>query len=323
MKKLNLLFGLLISLSLTFTACYKEDYDPSYDDNFSDEFYDEEAGNHDHDHDADFEGEGNTSAIANYEVDGDFIIKKSSTKHAQTWMNDEAKHQFMWEHFAKMVGTDQRRWIVEFEVFDGGGDLLGYVQPINEGDLSRWKFALAIDVAYVNGEFDKDNEYTYTLIHEYAHVITLNETQINTNTSGCTTYENQEGCTYTDSYINQFQQRFWADIMEEFEIATYETHESDAFYDKYQDRFVTNYAATNPEEDLAEVFSFFVTKDAMPQGGSMADEKVRSLYDYPELVHLRNTMRQGASALPAAGTWSRAKQLKLKKFKSGKTVLRR
>lgn len=314
MKKLNVLFGFVILVALTFTSCYQED---TFDDNFVGEFIEDNDNDQGHSHDDD-----EATSIANYEVDGDFLIKKSGSTHTQAWMNNEAKHQIMWEHFAKMLDKDQRRWITEFVVFDGGGELLGYVEPINGNDLSQWRFALAIDVAYVDGEFDKDGEYTYTLIHEYAHILTLNETQIDANANACSTYQNQEGCTYPDSYMNQFQQRFWSDIMAEFEEA-YDNYEEDAFYEKYQDHFVTDYAATNPEEDIAEVFTYFVTKDNMPQGGTIADEKVRSMYDYPELVQLRSSMRQGVSALPEAGTWKRAKQFKLQKYESGKIILRK
>ena len=75
-------------------------------------------------------------------------------------------------------------------------------------------------------------------------------------------------------------------------------------YEKYQDRFVTDYAATNPGEDFAEVFSFFVTQDEAPRGQKLADQKIRLLYEFPELVSLREQIRGNGTTLSLrAGSW--------------------
>ncbi|MBI3151573.1 MAG: hypothetical protein HYZ21_05540, partial [Chloroflexi bacterium] len=55
---------------------------------------------------------------------------------------------------------------------------------------------------------------------------------------------------------------------------------------KYEDRFVTSYAATNPEEDIAEAFTFFVFGPT-PAGDTIAEKKVLFFYQYPELIELR------------------------------------
>jgi len=64
---------------------------------------------------------------------------------------------------------------------------------------------------------------------------------------------------------------------------------------KYKDRFVTDYAATNPGEDIAEVFATFVTQADQPRGNSIADQKIKLLYDFPELTQLRDKIRQNAN----------------------------
>ena len=53
---------------------------------------------------------------------------------------------------------------------------------------------------------------------------------------------------------------------------------------------MTDYAATNPGEDIAESWTHFVINDK-PSGDSIADQKVRFFYDYPELVELRDKIR--------------------------------
>jgi len=66
--------------------------------------------------------------------------------------------------------------------------------------------------------------------------------------------------------------------------------ELDAFYERYQDRFVTEYAATNPGEDLAETFAVFVLNER-PTGSTIADQKLNLLWADPEMVSLRDEIR--------------------------------
>ncbi len=64
---------------------------------------------------------------------------------------------------------------------------------------------------------------------------------------------------------------------------------AEEFYLSREDDFVSDYAATSPEEDIAESFATFVLKPK-PTGDTLADEKVAFFYDYPELVKLRGEM---------------------------------
>ncbi len=300
MKKLQLILVFSLLGMFTFTSCYKEDFSPNDSDNSSNII--DQIGN--------IFSNGDGKVVAIYEVDGEALIELETKNAKEDWMEEEARHQEMWEHFLKMTTPDDRRWIKEFEVFDGRGDLYGYVEPQYENDLSLWRFALGVDIAYPNGVFDGDGEYTYTVIHEYAHIFSLNETQIKLDYNNCSNYENEEGCTLSDSYMNLFYQQFWTAIYDEYEAA-YNSGDEDAFYDKYQDHFVTDYAATNPEEDLAEAFTFFVTSDNIPNGNKVKDKKVRFFQEFPEMVQLREQMREASALLPNPGSWKRAKQFKL------------
>ncbi len=208
------------------------------------------------------------------------------------YQQDYAKHFQMWEFFTRMLPLEERDKITEFEVFHGGGQLLGYVFPIDGGDLSKWRFALAIDAAEKLDEVDFNDLFTFVTLHEYGHVLTLNDEQVQvTDGSSCGAYFTGEGCSNTNSYINRLVELGWSDILDEI-------NEDDPYqlYDRYPDRFVTDYAATNPGEDVAEVFSFFVAKD-VPAGNSIADQKIKMMYDFPELVALRDAIRQRSLAL--------------------------
>ncbi len=302
-------FWIFITLALVVSACQREDYfddlDPA-----TDSFQEDDAGNDtddsndhppgDHDH-----GSDNDAPLTTYRITGDDIDKIKDHNVApqyQSFQQDYAKHIEMWEFVTRLLPFEIRGRLAEFEVFHGEGELLGYVAPINDNDLSRWKFALAIDAANNLDEINFKDFFTYVVIHEYGHVLTLNEEEVNTNFNNCNTFEIGEGCPRTNSYINQNFLIGWDDIYDEFQLLQEE--ELFDFYDKYQDRFSSDYAATNPGEDVAEVFAFFITSETPPNGNSIADQKIKSMYNQPDLVELRNKIRQSPTVRALrAGSW--------------------
>jgi len=285
--KLELWMVALIALTVSLTSC-----DYAYDDFADDQDYTEEGGFDDEDFGDEDSGQndqgGSEEFITLYNIAGEAIVEVQDNGAREPWMEDRAKHQELWGQTLKLIPEDRRAKMTQFEVIDGGGELYGYV--VNRtSDLTSWKMGLAIDIAYPNQVFDGDGELTYTLIHEYGHILSLNDEQLDPNTTNCD-YNPGEGCAFESSYIDDFVASFWKDILDE--------NEDNGFYEKYQDRFVTEYAATNPAEDFAEVFTAFVTMDNVPSGNQIKDQKVRSLYDYPELVQLRQYMKASDAAMP-------------------------
>ena len=99
-----------------------------------------------------------------------------------------------------------------------------------------------------------------------------------------------------NSYLNKSFQEFWVNIYPSFkwyyEFDDYEKFEAHnwGFYQVYKKQFVTSYAATNPDEDFAESFTVFVLTEK-PTKSTIADQKILFFYDYPELVEIRDFMR--------------------------------
>lgn len=62
-------------------------------------------------------------------------------------------------------------------------------------------------------------------------------------------------------------------------------------YTDNEDDFVNDYAATNPEEDFAESFMYFVLYD-WPEEDSvyLYDKKILFFTQFPELVELADTI---------------------------------
>lgn len=253
-------------------------------------------------------GSEDVTEIISYTVEGDRIFDPVTfpvSDDLLAFQQDTAKHQAMWSDFTRMIPPDRRSFVVSYTIFsDGVDETMAEVRP-NPDDPNQW--GLLLDPA------DSDNlqEFTYTLIHEYAHLLTLNAAQVPPSlevlnnpddgeaydqaVAACPRYFTGEGCSSQGAYINLFFNRFWVDIIDELEqVELIEDDDGyyeglELFYEKYKDQFVTDYAATNSGEDIAESFTHFVLKDK-PAGNTIAEQKMLFFYDFPELVQLRMTI---------------------------------
>lgn len=247
--------------------------------------------------------------LAIYQVkDGQFTLKQStpSTDPDIALINTKSYHEKVWDLYKELVPEEQRRDVVQFQIVtDGEANSLASVE-LSQDDPDKWILSVDIrDSFSPTGEMYRD-DLVQTLIHEFAHILTLRAGQLRLSTSvvegtvdsnsDCKTYAVDEGCALLDSYIYPYYKEFWSPIVREHPLSQNlkEGSEYDTalenFYIKYQDRFVTDYAATNPEEDMAETFVFFVIKDK-PTGTSIADQKIRFFWNYPALLMLRSFVR--------------------------------
>ncbi len=164
-------------------------------------------------------------------------------------------------------------------------DSAAFVAP-NINNTSKWDVFVNLESL----EDDGEKEMVFTLVHEFAHILTLNKTQVDGEIfeqEKCDNYYIDEGCLHKDAYLNQFYQKFWKD---KFNSKAEESLEN---YDKQPTAFVTEYAATNPGEDIAETFATFVfRKDNQITQSTIADQKISFFYQYPELTKIRKTIRR-------------------------------
>lgn len=241
--------------------------------------------------------EGDLVKIEDYEVSG-------ALKDAQ---ENSAKHEQIWHLVKKLIPSSYLAKINEFEIFWGEtAGFLGYVGTTNS-DLSTWRMGIAIDDAYLGG-FNADGNLAYLIIHELAHIITLDNTQVDASLEeeACQNYFPGEGCAKDNAYINTMYANYWTDIWDAFQKVRDSENGVDNFYEMYNDRFVTAYAASNPAEDIAEVFATFITRDSGANGAKISEQKIQSMYNYPELIDLRafikgNTaVAKGKSILPTS-----------------------
>ena len=258
-----------------------------------------------------------------YKVNGEDISKSKDYKVSGTnkkYQTDQKKHKQMWKLTKNVIPRKQRKMLVEFLIFNGEDNdgTAGWVTQTTE-DLTEWQMGLAIDYAFdQNNNFNADGEFAYTVIHEFGHILSLNNSQVDPtikDAASSKTYFNEEGSAREKSYLYKTYKKFWADIYEEYKEASKNEDDHQAFYEKYKDRFVTQYASTNPEEDIAEVFAYFVTQKEKPTGNSIANQKIKMLYEYKELMEIRDYIRKKNNLksattegliLPEPGSWKNA-----------------
>jgi hypothetical protein len=256
----------------------------------------------------DYAGADASFNLVTYKVESDQILDPDILwvpSEYKAYQQDTASHQRVWDYFTSLIPAEQRKWITKYTIFtDGNSNTLAWVGEVEYDDNSRWELGVDIldstDPIYL----------TSTIVHEVAHLLTLNSDQIIQkedfiytpfqNTAVCPNFLSTEGCSTAESYINKFYQKFWTVIYDDWLKIVYNVDASneeeffkavDEFYSKYPDHFARAYAAVNIKEDLAVSFEYFILKPKAT-GSGISAKKIRFFYDYPELVALRKQMIQ-------------------------------
>ena len=256
--------------------------------------------------------------IVFYDVFGNDIVLSQSPSLPSSLsylQQDTEKHQEIWNIFIKLIPESSRNVNVFYLTTDGEDGIGGGIER-DVDNISMWNLFYDILDVYPD-EFIDDKETIYTTIHEYGHIVTSGTDQIDvdlqlinlsddenfdelfqTKSESC--YPNvlvSDGCAKSASYINLFYQKFWTDIVAEWDDIQYIEDEnefvdqSDLFYEKYQDQFVSVYSSTNVDEDIAESWTAFVLNDK-PLGVTISEQKIGFFYDFPELVEIRDHIRK-------------------------------
>lgn len=176
---------------------------------------------------------------------------------------DEYYSEWYWDEFSWIIPSEQLWMLDSFSLFVDD-KLLAYVVEVQE-DLSKWHLAININtnISY--------QDSISTNIHEFAHLLFLNSTQLDPYKICLkTAYVDDKGCAKTDSYTNQFAKKFG--------------EKYNGIYD--ENLYVTEYASSDLLEDMAETFYMFVLTPK-PDGNTIKDQKILFYYNYDELVLLR------------------------------------
>lgn len=211
-----------------------------------------------------------TDAEASYSVAQGEKISLASGK-------DTDENRKIWEDISALSPDSlSDKYIETYEVFNSpSDDTLAFVD--DEDGNGKWRVAVNL----FGHKSSTEREQKATIIHELGHIITLNSSQVKSNIDkgDCPNFYIDEGCANTNSYVNNFKNTFWKGVTQQ---------------DFDENKFVTEYATTNEVEDMAESFAFFVLGNKA-NGANEKEQKINSFYSYPELVSIRNSMRNALS----------------------------
>jgi hypothetical protein len=190
----------------------------------------------------------------------------------------------VWDTFTRVATLDfAAEVLLEYRVGDSAeSDTLAYVYQ--DDDPQYW--VLAANLA-TSGDHE---QLVATLIHEYGHILTLDTSEVSPGVGACSTLELDEGCAAEDSVVLAFQGEFWSGYEDAPDPANSDADVAWEFYLEHEDDFVSDYAATNVVEDVAETFMTFVLEDE-PTGDSTIAEKLDFFWGYPEFVAIRERIR--------------------------------
>ena len=244
--------------------------------------------------------------LVHYSVDENELrtpLFEKVPKKLEKDQSDRATHEEVWKLFKRLIPAEERAIVSGFGIFTDGK--YNYLAAVNQAEKNPYKWELNVDFA----DSTQKTVLTFTLLHEFGHLLTLNRDQVEVSVpiyhhpydediyqqevDACPQYFPGEGCSNSDSYLNQFFERFWTDLYAEWQIIDEEVDDDtrydliDDFYNTYQDQFLTDYAPTSPSEDIAESWTFFILAPK-PELTSIANEKILFFYEYPELIELRS-----------------------------------
>lgn len=255
--------------------------------------------------DYEFTGDGDTydeQVLVRYQVAKGVLVNPQFVDvdaQLESYRDDVETHIHIWDMFKYIIPENAREMLSGFIIFtDGNEETLAQVEPDDE-DVNSW--LLGVDV------MDADESFILktTLLHEYAHLFTLQKDQMDMNKDVLFAYEDDPihetalaacdyyfvewmGCTKETSYLHQFYLAFWTDIIDDWyeRDVVNDEDEAEVFYEDYEDQFVTGYAVTSPDEDIAEVWPYFILFPK-PEGEEIWEQKILFFYQYPEQVKLR------------------------------------
>ncbi len=227
---------------------------------------------------------------AEYAVkNGDIVLDEKMDNDGTVDKEDK----IIWQKIKSIVPKKYMNMISKYEVVTDGRDGSLASVYLNDDNIT-WTISVDLD-----DTLDEENqeflpESIKTLIHEMSHIISLNSTQMGGDENDDSFYTVQEGMLKKDAYLSVFYNKFWINHIDEHKKYSEEKNTNvdneDSFYNKYKDEFVSDYAATNPVEDFAESFAYFVINDK-PIDENIKSKKLLFFYDYPEFIKMRDDIR--------------------------------
>ncbi len=244
-----------------------------------------------------FDSNSNNEPVSKFEITSYIVSGKNITKEKdfnvqapelKAYQKATDKHKELWNQVLKVIPENYLSKINNFVIFAGNFDsdsdmfgTMGYVSYYTS--LEKCELGLAIDIAY-NTNFDDPNEGLHgTIVHEFGHLVTLNNEQINPDKNNCQTSKIDEGCMRDNSFLYNFYTNYWKDLPA--------NQDGSQRYSENPDNYVSDYAATNIVEDYAETFRYYILGNIPTAGTLVKEQKIRKLDTHQSMQTLRTFIR--------------------------------
>lgn len=227
--------------------------------------------------------------LGEYKIqDGTTLVPDPGFKPRPGGPYTREEQETLWEDMRALLPEGAFADFDRFTVFtDGVDETLAYVVPTDDRG-ARWE--IAVDPADA-ADWDW---FTETVLHEYTHYLTLNDEQAEyPGRRTASTYSEAGLAAMEGSYLNDFYLAFWTELLDD-RLAD---RESFHFFVRHEDAFVSPYAATDPAEDIAESFTYYILWQEAT-GDAVWEQKLRFFSAYPELVSFRAQVRDHLGFLP-------------------------
>ncbi len=191
-----------------------------------------------------------------------------------------------WEQLATVSPTSELQAISALAGFDSEtSDTAAFTAPLYDYNE---EFVVAVNLAQATDDAD---ESRLTMVHELTHVFSLEQDQIDfdADPDTCVTFYNGSGCFLDDSYVVAWINEFWTQAQLD-DLPGDGSIDEDGGDDRcsIDSSFLGGYAASHPEEDLAESFAAYVFSIEVDEGVA---EKMSFFDRYPELAEFRDRAR--------------------------------
>lgn len=220
-------------------------------------------------------------------VDGEFALTATYRLTTDGGLDPapDERAQRVWDEFVRVATAEVvRSDITAYGVGDNAeSDTLAYVTS-DENDETRWM--LAANLAYA----DDPELLLSTLVHEYAHLLSLGVNDVDREASTCDTEWGGAGCLRADADLQVFAERFWSRYADAPARDNVDAEVAATFSAAHEGDFVSEYAATNVSEDFAETFATYVL-EADTAGDTAIAEKFAFFADLPEYSSARERIR--------------------------------
>lgn len=264
-----------------------------------------------------YPGEDSLENVAYYSVEKGNLVPDIFEDEQYMDISPENRdiHNKIWNRSLEIIPDNYKKYIKHFRISsDGFENIMAYVEPLENdtsSDMSSWTLSVdIIDVLDHLGNI-RSKEMDETLIHEFAHILSLNSEQTKSvaveddddfgwmeSWDFTDSYRSFDSISLKDSYLNLFFQEFWGkDQLNEWMSVELENEADEDYYSalirlgiKYHTDFVSDYALTDPEEDFAESFTYFIINERA-EGDLISQKKINFFYQFPELVEIRDEIR--------------------------------